>query len=250
MADNARPKRQSAVMACAKIQSVLEWESMSRHHPTYIAVEDAINAEFDREGKSKKAKTEGEEPIEYDVMSDSSAESMEDASEDCVYEPCADSVDSAEEEDVRSESSICSSGMESLPVDDDSDTSVVDFSADGGTTDEDTEDEAYMYDEDDEDDEDECRVDPSTAVDVVEPQETLVDLSSDVVFNAVGIEADEIPAQHASQQLLSTVLLSDVVSHAKYMLSQNTEPAVFDSQPDAAYEPDADVESANQILLG
>ena len=274
MADTTRVKRLAAVKAGVKIQGVLEWECMSRHHPTYIAVEDAINAEFEREVKPKKATMDGEPPnaaIEYDVMSDSSEESTGDVSDDGVYEPCADSVDSADEEDIRSESSLCSSGVESLPKDqDDSDTSLVDFSAAGGSSDDDTEDDAYMYDEDDVDldeqqpmlqdesasavvgppqemyDENDVDLeeqqpmlqDESASAVVGPPQEISVDFWPDTVFNSHAIDALATDAQQASDELLSTVLLCDVVSAAECMLTQHTAYDQVGRQPDAAQEQD------------
>jgi hypothetical protein len=274
MADTTRVKRLAAVKAGVKIQGVLEWECMSRHHPTYMAVEDAINAEFEREVKPKKATMDGEPPnaaIEYDVMSDSSEESTGDVSDDGVYEPCADSVDSADEEDIRSESSLCSSGVESLPKDqDDSDTSLVDFSAAGGSSDDDTEDDAYMYDEDDVDldeqqpmlqDESASAVvgppqemydendvfleeqqpmlqDESASAVVGPPQEISVDFWPDTVFNSHAIDALATDAQQASDELLSTVLLCDVVSAAECMLTQHTAYDQVGRQPDAAQEQD------------
>jgi len=274
MADTTRVKRLAAVKAGVKIQGVLEWECMSRHHPTYMAVEDAINAEFEREVKPKKATMDGEPPnaaIEYDVMSDSSEESTGDVSDDGVYEPCADSVDSADEEDIRSESSLCSSGVESLPKDqDDSDTSLVDFSAAGGSSDDDTEDDAYMYDEDDVDldeqqpmlqdesasavvgppqemyDENDVDLeeqqpmlqDESASAVVGPPQEISVDFWPDTVFNSHAIDALATDAQQASDELLSTVLLCDVVSAAECMLTQHTAYDQVDRQPDAAQEQD------------
>jgi hypothetical protein len=274
MADTTRVKRLAAVKAGVKIQGVLEWECMSRHHPTYMAVEDAINAEFEREVKPKKATMDGEPPnaaIEYDVMSDSSEESTGDVSDDGVYEPCADSVDSADEEDIRSESSLCSSGVESLPKDqDDSDTSLVDFSADGGSSDDDTEDDAYMYDEDDVDleeqqpmlqdesasavvgppqemyDENDVDLeeqqpmlqDESASAVVGPPQEISVDFWPDTVFNSHAIDALATDAQQASDELLSTVLLCDVVSAAECMLTQHTAYDQVGRQPDAAQEQD------------
>lgn len=244
MADTTRVKRLAAVKAGVKIQGVLEWECMSRHHPTYIAVEDAINAEFEREVKPKKATTDGEPPtaaIEYDVMSDSSEESTGDVSDDGVYEPCADSVDSADEEDIRSESSLCSSGVESLPKDqDESDTSLVDFSADGGSSDNDTEDDAYMYDEDDVDLEEQQPMlqDESASAVVGPPQEISVDFWPDTVFNSHAIDAHATDAQQASDELLSAVLLCDVVSAAECMLTQHTAYDQVGRQPDAAQEQD------------
>jgi hypothetical protein len=274
MADTTRVKRLAAVKAGVKIQGVLEWECMSRHHPTYMAVEDAINAEFEREVKPKKATMDGEPPnaaIEYDVMSDSSEESTGDVSDDGVYEPCADSVDSADEEDIRSESSLCSSGVESLPTDqDDSDTSLVDFSAAGGSSDDDTEDDAYMYDEDDVDleeqqpmlqdesasavvgppqemyDENDVDLeeqqpmlqDESASAVVGPPQEISVDFWPDTVFNSHAIDALATDAQQASDELLSTVLLCDVVSAAECMLTQHTAYDQVGRQPDAAQEQD------------
>jgi hypothetical protein len=274
MADTTRVKRLAAVKAGVKIQGVLEWECMSRHHPTYMAVEDAINAEFEREVKPKKATMDGEPPnaaIEYDVMSDSSEESTGDVSDDGVYEPCADSVDSADEEDIRSESSLCSSGVESLPKDqDDSDTSLVDFSAAGGSSDDDTEDDAYMYDEDDVDldeqqpmlqdesasavvgppqemyDENDVDLeeqqpmlqDESASAVVGPPQEISVDFWPDTVFNSHAIDALATDAQQASDELLSTVLLCDVVSAAECMLTQHTAYDQVGRQPDAAQEQD------------
>ena len=244
MVDSTRPKRLAALQAVGKIQSVLEWESMSRQHPTYIAVENAINAEFEREGKTKKAKTDAGADIEYDIMSDSSEESTVSTSQDCFYEPCAESVDSAEEEDIRSESSLCSSGIESLPKDDDSDTSIVDFSADGDTADEDSYDEECMYDEDDDDEDEAAEVDEASSV-VVETAQPIV-ISSDV-------KAHEIVSEHDSDFVISPWTHeivsehdSDFVWHsdAECMLTEPVEPADSHEQislhPDGAYEQDDD----------
>ena len=252
MVDVTRPKRRSAVNAALKIQSVLEWESMSRDHPTYIAVENAINAEFEKEGKKKRARADAEVPIEYDVMSDSE-ESMEDITEDCVYEPCADSVHSAEEEDVRSESSLCSSGMESLSRNnDDSDTSIVDFSADDDDADEDTsEDDTQMYDDDEMDDDESIPLLEATPDNIplleatpdvmVCTEQMITSLWSDTVYNAHTLSVDAIDEHHSSDELLSAVLLSDVVSESEChvegcMLPQGTDSCEYVQLPEDAFQ--------------
>jgi hypothetical protein len=158
-----------------------------------------------------------------------------------------------------------------LPKDqDDSDTSLVDFSAAGGSSDDDTEDDAYMYDEDDVDleeqqpmlqdesasavvgppqemyDENDVDLeeqqpmlqDESASAVVGPPQEISVDFWPDTVFNSHAIDALATDAQQASDELLSTVLLCDVVSAAECMLTQHTAYDQVGRQPDAAQEQD------------
>jgi hypothetical protein len=205
MVDTSRAKRLSAVLAGEKIQSVLQWESMPRSHPTYKAVEAAINAEFDRERKNKKAKTDEIVPIEYDEMSDSSEELGDTVSD--PYEPCDDSVDSAEEEETRYESSVCSSSAESSQGVEDSDLSLVDFSEED---DDDTEDEhEQQYDDEDEDDV-ESISSVVEAVSVVQDDPIAANWQQEV-FNTQEQELSQID-EYEADRLFTTVHVPDVVS--------------------------------------
>jgi hypothetical protein len=97
-----------------------------------------------------------------------------------------------------------------------------------------------MYDEDDVDLEEQQPMlqDESASAVVGPPQEISVDFWPDTVFNSHAIDALATDAQQASDELLSTVLLCDVVSAAECMLTQHTAYDQVGRQPDAAQEQD------------